>query len=376
MSARMSSAPLIASAAYAIVTPGASAEEDNGDPIAGAVAGNYGGTTGRGPSIVAIAGTPGSGGGSSFSGGGTTGGAEAAPAGGGGSGAGVLVSASAVGSDADVAAVAAAVNAGSAPAPANPNVVTDIVQGPQPGDVVQRAWFRNIGGVPHLQYRFTCSGPGAGPAYDDWVAVLAQGGTFVPQPQPEDLLPELYERGRAAAPHAGAAHRPGRLDAGAVDHVHLPTFFWVDQSQGQWASVEASASVPGLTVTARAVPERLVVHPGDGTGDITCEGAPLPFVQGRDDLVLFAGCEHAYRDSSAMAASGDAYPVTVDVIWHATWSASNGESGDLGTVSTTSETRPLPVAEIQALVTDGSTAHPTPTVMVREMVANQPIRGP
>ena len=328
------------------------AQEDDGS-LADAAVDTFGGRNGGGAQLVAYAGTPGSGGGSSFSGGGTTGGAGAAPAGGGGSGQGFSCSASSVGSDADVAAVAAAVNAGSTPAPANPNVVTDIVQGPQSGDVVQRAWFRNIGGVPHLQYRFTCSGPGAGPAYDDWVAVLAQGGTFVPQPQPEDLLPELYERVVQQLPTPVPRIAPADWMPERWTYVHLPTFFWVDQSQGQWAPVEASASVPGLTVTARAVPERLVVHPGDGSGDITCEGAPPAFVQGRDDPESFAGCEHAYRDSSAMAASGDAFPVTVDVIWHATWSASNGESGDLGTVSTTSETRLLPVAEIQALVTDG-----------------------
>ena len=47
------------------------------------------------------------------------------------------------------------------------------------------------------------------------------------------------------------------------------------------------------------------------------------------------------------------YPVTVAIVWHATWQSSNGESGDLGILTTTSVTRDLPVAEIQAVVTQG-----------------------
>ena len=46
-------------------------------------------------------------------------------------------------------------------------------------------------------------------------------------------------------------------------------------------------------------------------------------------------------------------PVTVTIVWHATWQASNGTSGDLGRLSTTSTPRDLPVAEIQAVVTQG-----------------------
>jgi len=348
MSSRMKVGPLLALAAYALASPSALAQEGDGDPITDAVVGNYGGTTGRGGQIVAVAGLPGSGGSSS---GGAAGVSNAAPARGGGSGSSFQCSANAIGTDAEVAAVAAAVNAGATPNPANPSIVDDITQGAGPSRVTERGWYRNIGGVAHLQYRFSCSG--GNQSYDDWVAVLAQGGTFVPQPQPEDLLPELYERVVQQLPTPVPRIAPAEWLPQQWTYVHIPTFFWVDQSQGQWAPVVASASVPGLAVTAQAVPERLVVHPGDGGGDITCEGAPPAFVRGRDDPETFQGCEHAYRDSSAMAPNGESYPVTVDVVWHASWTASNGESGDLGYVSTTSETRLLPVAEIQALVTDG-----------------------
>lgn len=337
-------------AVVAAVGPTTVSAQEGGPDIPGEQNGGaYAGVNGKDPSLVAIVSTPGGG----STGAGATGisNAGAAPARGGGSGSSFDCSANAVGLDAEVAAVAAAVNARSNPAPADPNIVTDIIQGPGPNPVIEQPWFREIGGVPHLQYRFTCSGGNL--SYDDWVAVVAQGATFVPQPQPEDLLPELYERVVQQLPTPVPRIAPAEWIPQQWTYVHVPTFFWVDQSQGQWAPVVASASVPGLTVTAQAVPERLVVHPGDGGGDVSCEGAPPAFVRGRDDPETFQGCEYAYRDSSAMAPNGESYPVTVDVVWHASWTASNGESGDLGFVSTTSETRMLPVAEIQALVTDG-----------------------
>ena len=50
------------------------------------------------------------------------------------------------------------------------------------------------------------------------------------------------------------------------------------------------------------------------------------------------------------------------IVWHATWSASTGEGGDLGYLSTTLEARDLAVAEVQALITgsDPEPASPLP----------------
>ena len=42
--------------------------------------------------------------------------------------------------------------------------------------------------------------------------------------------------------------------------------------------------------------------------------------------------------------------MVASIVWHATWSASTGEGGDLGYLSTTSDVRDLAVAEIQALI--------------------------
>jgi hypothetical protein len=87
-------------------------------------------------------------------------------------------------------------------------------------------------------------------------------------------------------------------------------------------------------------------------GHLDCPGAP-PALAPNSSPAGFDGCGYVYRDSSAMAPNGRTYPVTVTIVWHATWQASSGEDGDLGRLSTTSTTRDLPVAEIQAVVTQG-----------------------
>jgi hypothetical protein len=68
------------------------------------------------------------------------------------------------------------------------------------------------------------------------------------------------------------------------------------------------------------------------------------YVEGMD------GCSYQYHDSSAMAEIGETFPVSGTIVWHVTWSASTRERGDLGYVSTTSDTRQLAVAEVQAVV--------------------------
>ena len=113
--------------------------------------------------------------------------------------------------------------------------------------------------------------------------------------------------------------------------------------------MSATSSVPGLSLTVTAAPERMLVDPGDG-GSVDCPGAPLALLP-NSSPDGFNGCGYVYRNSSAMAPNGETFPVTVTIEWHVTWSASNGESGDLGTLSTTSAPYDLPVAEIQAVVT-------------------------
>ena len=113
-----------------------------------------------------------------------------------------------------------------------------------------------------------------------------------------------------------------------------------------------------MSVTVQATPVELLIDPGDGAERVRCaqfrpvtraDAAP-----GRE-FPPAGSCTYRYRDSSAMAPNGATWPVTVSIVWHATWSANTGEGGDLGFVETTAPVRELPVAEIQAVIVD---SHP------------------
>jgi hypothetical protein len=211
-------------------------------------------------------------------------------------------------------------------------------------------WYRITPGKIELRYLVTCVNPPSSEAI--WVLVTpTRDGRLVPRVTPEDLIPGAYDRVQRMLPTPVPRIAPSDLAADGFAFVQTSTFFWVDQAPGQWEPVSATAAVGGLSLTVTAAPEQLIVSTGDGT-TLDCAGAPPAFPTGTDPAT-FDGCEHVYRHSSAMASNGQTYPVTVAIVWHATWQASNGESGDLGTLTTTSATRDLQVAEIQAVVTQG-----------------------
>jgi hypothetical protein len=212
------------------------------------------------------------------------------------------------------------------------------------------AWYRISPSSIQLRYLVTCVNPSE--RYDTWVTVTpTSGGGLAPQVTPEQLIPDAWARVQRQLPTPVPRIAPADLAPDGFAFVQMPAFFWVDQAPGQWEDVSATAAVAGLSLTVTAVPEQLVVTTGDGE-TLQCEGAPPAFPTDADPDT-FAGCRHVYRHSSAMAPNGETYPVTVAIVWHATWQASNGQSGDLGTLTTTSTTRDLPVAEIQAVVTQG-----------------------
>jgi hypothetical protein len=209
--------------------------------------------------------------------------------------------------------------------------------------------FRVQEGVVQMQWVRHCPG-----RQDVWYWQSINGTPEAPGPPivtPQDLIPGAFDSVERQLPTPVPVIAPADRNATGFAYVQNRTFFWVEQAPGQWAPVSASASVPGLSVTVTAVPERFTVDTGDGS-TVDCPGAP-PALAPNSSPAGFDGCGHVYRDSSAMAPNGATFPVTVTIVWHATWQASNGTSGDLGRLSTTSTPRDLPVAEIQAVVTQG-----------------------
>ena len=127
--------------------------------------------------------------------------------------------------------------------------------------------------------------------------------------------------------------------------VRLKTWLWVDPSS--WGERTSTASVPGVTVTARARPVKVTW--GMGNGDrVVCNGPGTPYDTSRPAASQSTTCGYEYRHTSA-AEPGQAYTVTATVEWEASWSASGvAGGGALPAVRRTTTVR-IPVMEVQSL---------------------------
>ncbi|HEX9992278.1 MAG TPA: hypothetical protein VGB14_05055 [Acidimicrobiales bacterium] len=143
-------------------------------------------------------------------------------------------------------------------------------------------------------------------------------------------LPLWYPDPRAAPP----------LDGESLTGV--PTWLWVPESQ--WGTRSATARVPGLTATVTAEPARTEWDLGDGAA-VVCDGPGVPWHAGLPESATY--CSHTYERTSATE-PGNAYTATVTIVWSVTWTASNGDGGDFGEFSRTTQF-PVAVAEAQAL---------------------------
>jgi len=128
--------------------------------------------------------------------------------------------------------------------------------------------------------------------------------------------------------------------------VHLPLWFAV--TPGQWAPVSATASIPGLAATVTARPVWLAFEPGDGGAAVSCTGPGPRYRPGMPEPARPPDCSYTYRDASTTAPGGTTWPARLSIRWQVSWSATNGDSGSLGPLTTTAG-YPVPVQEIQAI---------------------------
>lgn len=203
-------------------------------------------------------------------------------------------------------------------------------------------WFRLVGDEVQVLHSIRCDGDEFWST--EWITI-GPGGRAMPTPQ--QFLPQLQDSVTERVPAPVARIAPADEDRNGWTYANFDTYFWVDAGPGQWDVVSATASVPGLSVTVQAVPQRLVVDPGDGSGAFSCEGRP-PVASNDVWYDGMPGCIHRYVNSSSMSGNGETFRVTVAIDWAVRWSASNGESGSLGGLRT-SGSRDLAVAEIQAI---------------------------
>jgi hypothetical protein len=196
-------------------------------------------------------------------------------------------------------------------------------------------------------------GPGPGTWYakmcTDTAANVSTGTVvWVPDPAPTSpatLAEEALRYAPIPLPGIGMNPSPERDQL-----VRVPVWLWVDPAG--WAPVSTSASAGGVTVTVRAVPERVVWDMGNG--DTVVCGSGTPYDPARRPDAQSTDCSYTYQRSSA-SQPGQRYQVTATAEWHASWSVSGGRGGgDLGVVRRSSNTS-LRVAEAQAINTSPST---------------------
>lgn len=132
--------------------------------------------------------------------------------------------------------------------------------------------------------------------------------------------------------------------AGGTGLVGVPVWFWTTTGPTRWGPNSATASVPGLSVTATARATKIVWQLGDGT-TMTCTGPGTPYDAGAG-RISSPTCGHTYQRSSARFAT-QAYPISATTTWQVSW-VGGGQSGAL--TRTRTSTASLPVGELQVLI--------------------------
>lgn len=181
----------------------------------------------------------------------------------------------------------------------------------------------------------TCTDPATGTSIQErtWVA---PGDDGIPV-DPAVLAAEAVDNLVLPAPRVASSPHDFQL-------VRLPTWLWL--AGDSWQRQTASASVPGLTVTAVAVPTQATWQMGDGT-TVVCEDSGTAWNASYGPEAASPTCGHTYTRSSAHVPGGE-YAVLVTVEWSVTWSG-GGQSGTEPGM-TTRATASWPVAESQSIV--------------------------
>lgn len=137
------------------------------------------------------------------------------------------------------------------------------------------------------------------------------------------------------------ASNPG-LDKPQV--VHVPVWWWVQP--GLWKTHSATASLPGISITARAEPTKITWHGGDGSSTV-CHGPGTPW-PGNASPLSESDCGHTYTSTSREAPRGK-FKLRAVVTWHITWSG-GGFSGT-EPATTTADEATIEVTEFLPVIT-------------------------
>jgi hypothetical protein len=187
-------------------------------------------------------------------------------------------------------------------------------------------------------YLMTC--PNSGGSGGGWVWLAdpppGYGGETV---TPGQLAQRAVDSMRLTGPDIGMAPERGKTGL-----VGLPVWMWTRVSATTWGPATATASVPGLSVTATANARKIMWNMGDGH-TVICNGPGMPYTPAQG-ATKSPDCGHVYTRSSANQPN-TLYTVRATTTWDVTWTG-GGQTGAL--TVTRSSTTQVRIGEMQVLV--------------------------
>jgi hypothetical protein len=195
--------------------------------------------------------------------------------------------------------------------------VPDFGNDPTPPDGVSNEWYRQICYLPDMPPRDT------EPQGASWRRFEYVAPELLAQVAVDDVLAEIPTQTIETSPQTEAM-------------VAIPTWFWVEGVPTE--GVTASASIPGVTVTATASPGGVEYDFGDGT-TLACQGIGTPYADGAT-----SDCTHTYERAGT-------YTVAATILWTGTYTVNGGPPQPIETAVARTATFDLAVNEAQAINT-------------------------
>ena len=197
-------------------------------------------------------------------------------------------------------------------------------------------------------------------AFDDLGAWQAARNRMTPNGAPYLWVPDSENGGKPPAPYisgralATAAWKAVKIPQPTIETnpkvgsqgatlVGMDTWVWATGNTPRSVTVTASAGATSATVTAASAGLQLSAPDGKPS----CQGFGVAWHSGMPEGS--SPCTISFNRSSAHL--GGTTPLTVSVAYSATYTATDGSSGDLPAVTATT-TINLPVAEVQTLTTN------------------------
>jgi hypothetical protein len=208
-------------------------------------------------------------------------------------------------------------------------------------------YYKQTSGNTQAMTPFGPATPGPGAWYMQTCVGSTTGlglGQLVWVPGPAPVPPVVVAQQAAAQLGLASPRIATSPPVGSQQLVRLPTWLWVDPAG--WQPQHATASVPGVSVTANAAPTTVTWTLGDGTS-LTCRGPGTVYHTGTDPTAASPDCGHTYTHTST-GQPGGAFTVTATVTWAITW-AGGGQTGTLPALQTQATTT-LQVVESRAVI--------------------------